>query len=141
MKVWILQWKPYAPGFEGAANVIVFPGSIVMSNPPPAVSADTVCSAALSLRTVTVPPALTGMDENFRSLLIVIVGPVDVVASGVLVAGPAEVSERARPVALLLDPQAATAAVQTATRNNDFRSLSIRPIRSRGPPWLNSAET
>ncbi|MDP9332686.1 MAG: hypothetical protein M3Q30_05165 [Actinomycetota bacterium] len=106
-------------------NVIFLPASIVISKPPATVSADTVCSTALSFRTVTVAPALTGTDENFRSLLIVIVGPADVLVSGALVVDPAEVAVFAGPDAVLLDPHAVTPATQTATRQKDFRKLSI----------------
>ena len=52
----------------GAVNVTVLPGSMVTSNPPAVVSAETVCCTAVLFLTVTVAPAFTGDVVNMKPL-------------------------------------------------------------------------
>ena len=58
--------------------MIVLPGSIVTSNPPAVVSAETVCCTAVLFMTMTVEPAFTGDVVNLNPLppfAITIAGP------------------------------------------------------------------
>jgi len=137
MNVWMLQWNAYVPGFMGAVNVTVLPGSLVTSNPPAVVSAETVCCALLTFLTVTVAPAATGCEVNMKSSLIVIVGPEAADEEAEFGVGGTPVTLGAavavEVVALLLEPHAAPPPTNSASAHKDFTVRRISGVRSRRP--------